>query len=69
MSTVYVYLLDEGVDCWRPVQADKVGENLYRIRGPVPEGERWEFQPDDVVRAVIRKLSDGPTLVAIEKMP
>ena len=30
-ETIYVYLFDEGVDCWRPVDAVREGEDLYRI--------------------------------------
>jgi len=34
--TIYVALLDEGVDVWRPVDAEHVAGDLYRLRGPCP---------------------------------
>jgi hypothetical protein len=64
--TVYVYLLDEGVDVWRPVIAEKVGPGLFRLNGPVPEYESWQFQPGQVVPCEERALSGGPVLVAVE---
>ncbi len=65
--TVYIYLLDEGVDVCRPVVADHVSNALFRLGGPVPEGESWQFQPGDLVRCEERVLSAGSALVAIEK--
>jgi hypothetical protein len=46
-TTIYVRLLDENVDVWRPVEARPVGENEYVILGedPDPEVERWDFRP------------------------
>ncbi len=48
--TVYVFLPDEAVDVWRPVEADCLGPDEYRLIGPVPEEEVWEFKPGDAVR-------------------
>ena len=64
--TVYVYLLDEGVDVWRPVTADNLGSGRYRLRGPVPEDESWQFQPGEVVCCEQRQLSGGIALVAVK---
>jgi len=64
--TVYVALLDEGVDVWRPTAAQQVAPHLFRLLGPVPPGESWHFQPDEVVRCEVRPLSEGPALVAVE---
>jgi hypothetical protein len=30
-ETIDVYLFDEGVDCWRPIEAVHEGEDKYRI--------------------------------------
>ena len=67
-DTVYVALLGESVDVWRPVKAEHVQESLYRITGEntSPEDEEWEFVTGQVVRCVNRDLSDGPSLVAVE---
>jgi hypothetical protein len=48
--TVYVPLVDEGVDVWRPVQAEHLGDHLYRLTGEQPEGEVWPFASGDVVK-------------------
>jgi hypothetical protein len=73
LTTIYVYLLDEGVDCWRPIDAVKRGDNLYEIvsKNPDPEDEKWEFSTGDVVRCVLKTLMDRQpheSLVAIEKV-
>lgn len=68
--TVYVALLDEGVDVWRPVPAAHIGDDVYRLSAdPVPEEEQWAFEPGTVVRCEWRLLSDGETLVAVERVP
>ena len=55
--TIYVSLLNEGVGVWRPVHAEPLGDDCYRLVGPVPQGEEWEFLPDSVVRCRPRVLS------------
>ncbi len=66
METVYVALCDEGIDVWRPVVAESVGESVYRLaETPVPETEKWEFGPGSIVWCELRQLSDGPALVAV----
>jgi hypothetical protein len=71
-TTVYVALLDEHVDVWRPVQAEHVAGDLYRLTGERPDDEVWPFSPGDVVRCQARSLSGDsarlePVLVACEK--
>ena len=64
---VYVALLDEGVDCWRQVDAQHVGEDQYVLSGPIPGDEVWEFQPGETVRYRERTFQGGATgLVAPE---
>jgi hypothetical protein len=69
METIYVYLFDEGVDCWRPVEAVREGEDRYRIvsANPHPEDERWEFGSGDLVICERRRLSEGEALVAVRR--
>ena len=67
-STIYVELLDEGTDCWRPVSAERLSEDTYRIADTVPEEESWAFQPGEVVRCKERRFSDGGGLVAFESV-
>ena len=63
-TTVHVELLGEGVDVWRPVVATEVRSGRYLLEGPVPEDERWAFQPGTVVECEVRQLSGGECLVA-----
>jgi hypothetical protein len=68
-ETVYVPLLNEGVEVWRPVEAEPLGDGLFRLiapRGYDPEIETWAFLPGAVVRCLQRNLSEGPALVAVE---
>ena len=67
VSKIYVYLLDEGTDVWRPVDAEALGENVYKIVGsPRDDTENWEFPTGSVVRVEPRELSGGEALVAVE---
>jgi hypothetical protein len=67
--TIYVALLDEDVDVWRPVAAEHLEGDLYRLLDETPEGEVWEFATGDVVRCRMRRFSGRPedALVACEK--
>ena len=59
IATVFVRLLDEGTDVWRPVSARRLGETTYQIADdPVPNDEAWSFQPGDIV-VVERRQGDG----------
>lgn len=73
---IYVYLLDEGIDVWRPVDAIKLDDNIYKIisvRDSNKETETLEFNLGDTVRTVDRVLSGNfgkknNTKVAISKL-
>src|SRR5260370_12243786 len=69
-ASIYMYLMDEGVDVWRPVEAIRLAESIYQIKleSVVPESETWQFLPGDMVRCEQRELSSGKHLVAIEKV-
>ena len=56
--TIYVQLLEEGVDCWRPVEADREGA-AYTIAGPRPDDEIWQFETGSVVVCEERTFADG----------
>jgi hypothetical protein len=64
--TLYMYLLEEGSDCWRPVQAEPLGNELFRVLGPMSDDEVWEFPPDSIVATRRKSFSSGSLgLVAI----
>lgn len=69
VQEVYVALLDEGVDVWRPAPALKVSESVYVILRPDdydPDIETWQYPPGSVVECSMRRLSDGDVLAAIK---
>ncbi len=56
--TIFIKLRDETVDVWRPVDAEQVGGDEYRVLGEIPEAEVWEFQPGEVVHCRKRDFGD-----------
>jgi hypothetical protein len=68
LTTIYMYLLDEGTEVWRPVGAKHLGGDRYQVisKNPDPDDEKWEFSTGDVVRCKVRPLSGGEKLVAYE---
>ncbi len=67
--TIYVSLLNEGTDCWRPVTAEHVSEDLFRIADSQPEDEEWQFKPGQVVLCQPHTFQDGSRgLVAFESI-
>lgn len=69
-QTVFVKLLNEGTDVWRPVAAQHVGANIYALPRVEPElGEAWDFPPGATVRCETRPLSEGRSLVAVAIAP
>ena len=67
-DVIYMPLRDEGTDCWRPVHADRVSNDIYEIAVEVePGGERWIFPPRSRVRCREHVFVDGQVgLVAFE---
>jgi hypothetical protein len=65
--TVWMPLLDEGVDVWRPVEAEALPSGWYRIKSinEQPEDEKWAFEAGDVVACQHRQLADGNRLVVV----
>ena len=70
MERIYIYLLNEGTDCWRPVDAERVNSDSFKIISvnPDPEDEDWQFQTGSIVRCEERELSVGRVLVAVEQV-
>jgi len=57
--TIYVRLLGEGTDVWRPVEAVAISPDVFEIAADaaVPSDERWEFGPGARVRC--NRSNDG----------
>lgn len=69
-STIYMPLLDEGVDVWRPVPAERLSADRYLVAGVVPTDESWQFVPGSVVRCEEHVFASGERrLVAVENVP
>jgi hypothetical protein len=64
-ATIYMYLPDEAVDVWRPVQVEVLGNGHYRVLGPMPEDEKWEYPPGSIIRIEMKRLSTGDAMVAV----
>src|SRR6266446_6436830 len=66
---VYVRLLDEGTDVWRPVRATALPDGTFQLAEPDgydPEAELWEFPPRARVKCASRRFADGEEgLVAV----
>jgi hypothetical protein len=63
-TVIYVELLDEGVDVWRPVTATNEGNGVYRLAAQQPTDERWAFPAGSRVRCELRTLEGTQQLVA-----
>jgi hypothetical protein len=71
MATIYMPLLNEGTDVWRPVAAAHLNHETLRVIGPMPDDEEWAFPPGSVVtvaRQVFADGSSGTVAVALAKM-
>ena len=67
-NTIYVELLEDGTKCWRPLQAEYIDGELYRIVSEKPEDEVWPFSIGDIVKCREHAFQDGIGLLAYEKL-
>ncbi len=65
--TIFVEVVGEGTQCWRPVEAEQLSDSSFRIIGSKPEDEIWKFDRGDVVRCKPHPFHDGSGLVAYMK--
>jgi hypothetical protein len=68
VTTIHVNMIGQGISILRPVQAEHLTRDIYRIVEPVPEGERWKYETGQAVRCRKQKLSSGKALVAFEEV-
>lgn len=66
-TCIYILLLDEEIDVWRPVRAIEVSPSIFKIsEGATPEsGEKWQFLAGEEVVVEPRNLDGNPVLVAV----
>ncbi len=69
LTEIFVSLLDEAVDVWRPVQAEHIQGKVYRIIDQPydREIETWQFEPGDGVVCELTDASDGQILAAMRR--
>lgn len=67
VQQIYVKLTDEVVDVWRPVEAEHLHGDIYRISDQQYDrlAEPWEFEPGDIVVAEVIQSNDGQMLAAV----
>jgi len=61
--TVYVKLQNEGTDVWRPVDAELVGKNRYKVLSRPTDDENWPVTLGEVVECERRMPSGEDCLV------
>jgi hypothetical protein len=66
---IFVSLLDEAVDVWRPVEAERLDDNVYRIVDQPynHEVETWQFEPGDEVVCEPTESGGGQILAAMRR--
>lgn len=67
--TIYFGLLDEGVQVWRPVQAEYLHDNVYRIVAQPYDRvtESWQFEPGETVMCENVDSADGLIIAATRR--
>ena len=69
MTTIYMRLLDEGVEVFRPTPAEHIGNALFKVLPTPnynPQDEQWEFVPGLIVECEKRKREGREVLVAVK---
>jgi len=69
--TIFVALLDEGLDVWRPVQARPLDRGQFRIIGVEADTreETWQFPAGSVVKCEKKQFADGTRgMTAVEQV-
>jgi hypothetical protein len=63
---IFVALVNEQVDVWRPVLAEHLHDNIFRIQDQPYDRdvETWEFGPGQDVECEMILGRDGPFLAA-----
>ena len=71
-DSVFVRLLNEGTDVWRPARAERLLDSAFRLLAPTnyePEDEEWEFPPGSMVACELRTIGGERRWVAVRPVP
>lgn len=65
--TIYIKLVNEPVDVWRPVRAREIDKNTYEILMQEYDGqiEEWQFKPGEIVICERISLESGEVFAAV----
>jgi hypothetical protein len=69
MTTIYIRLLEEGTEVFRPTAAEPIGSQFFKVLRTAnydEEDEVWEFAPGSAVECERRQLEGAEVLVAIK---
>jgi hypothetical protein len=69
METIFVFLPQEAVAVWAPVDAQALGDGIYRILDCRGEDDEVEFGKGALMKCRQQRLSEGECLVAYERIP
>ncbi len=59
-TKIYVELLNEGIEVWRPVEALHLKDDIYQITSIKDDpDEEWKFVSGEIVHCKSRVFSDG----------
>lgn len=66
---IFVRLVDEAVDAWRPIRAERLEDNRYRIveQRYDRDTEEWQFEPGDRVVCELIDSDEGSFLAAVRR--
>jgi hypothetical protein len=70
-SVIYIPLLDEGTQVWRPTEGEEIADMIFRVLPTPnydPEGEQWAFPPGTIVRCIYKMMDKKVVLVVAEKV-
>lgn len=66
---IYVRLLNEGTEVFRPTQASELGDGLYKLHASSDydtEDEEWELLPGELVRVELYHGQTGDIALAVK---
>jgi hypothetical protein len=68
-ETIYVPLLGEGIDVWRPVKARRLPDGAYLVleQDYDRDTETWQFEPGTVVKCRVEKRNRRQITIATER--
>jgi hypothetical protein len=58
-KTIYMPLVGEGTECWRPVRAVQIGADIFEVTDNIPEDQSWAFAPFSRVRCRDKVFANG----------